>query len=307
MELNTDKRRLVQWHPAFYANIQIEFAGEMRKMYFENEHQLGTKPKEIDVCIIKKHSSEAIKKNIGRIFRKYNIVEYKSPTDYFGIDDFYKVYGYACFYKADTIEADAVKINELTITLVCKNYPQKLASHLSKERKYQIKRYEEGIYYIIGDILPIQIIVVSELSKKNNLWLSCLTDELTEQRTIDTLVEQYQVYQNNGLYQSVMNVIVHANKDKFEEEKKMCDALRELFKDEFEENKQRGLEEGRREGRREGHKEGRREGLKEGMLLQLMELVQDNLLSLDEAVKRAKITREEFEREMHRMKVSGLL
>ena len=201
MELNTDKRRLVQWHPAFYANIQIEFAGEMRKMYFENEHQLGTKPKEIDVCIIKKHSSEAIKKNIGRIFRKYNIVEYKSPTDYFGIDDFYKVYGYACFYKADTIEADAVKINELTITLVCKNYPQKLASHLSKERKYQIKRYEEGIYYIIGDILPIQIIVVSELSKKNNLWLSCLTDELTEQRTIDTLVEQYQVYQNNGLYQ----------------------------------------------------------------------------------------------------------
>ena len=91
MELNTDKRRLVQWHPAFYANIQIEFAGEMRKMYFENEHQLGTKPKEIDVCIIKKNSSEAIEKNIGRIFRKYNIVEYNSPTDYFGIDDFYGI------------------------------------------------------------------------------------------------------------------------------------------------------------------------------------------------------------------------
>lgn len=44
--------------------------------------------------------------NIGRIFRKYNIIEYKSPVDYLGIDDFYKVYGYLCFYKADTQEED---------------------------------------------------------------------------------------------------------------------------------------------------------------------------------------------------------
>ncbi len=44
--------------------------------------------------------------NIGRIFRKYNIIEYKSPVDYLGIDDFYKVYGYLGFYKADTQEED---------------------------------------------------------------------------------------------------------------------------------------------------------------------------------------------------------
>ena len=41
-----------------------------------------------------------IQKNIGRIFRQYNIVEYKSPDDYLSIDDFYKVYAYCCLYKS---------------------------------------------------------------------------------------------------------------------------------------------------------------------------------------------------------------
>ena len=41
---------------------------------------------------IKKNVDEPIEKNIGRIFRKHNIVEYKSPTDYLSVDDFYKVY-----------------------------------------------------------------------------------------------------------------------------------------------------------------------------------------------------------------------
>ena len=80
MEKGTEET-LLQWHPAFYAGIRIEFREEAEKLVFENEHQLGTKPKEIDVLIIKKNSSDRIRKNIGRIFRKHNILEYKSPDD----------------------------------------------------------------------------------------------------------------------------------------------------------------------------------------------------------------------------------
>ncbi len=36
-----------------------------------------------------------LNKSVGdRIFRTYNIIEYKSPDDYLSINDFYKVYGY---------------------------------------------------------------------------------------------------------------------------------------------------------------------------------------------------------------------
>lgn len=81
----------LQWHPAFYAGIQIELEGESGNLLFENEHQLGTRPKEIDVLIIKKKKNVPVRKNIGRIFRKHNIIEYKGPQDYISIDDYYKV------------------------------------------------------------------------------------------------------------------------------------------------------------------------------------------------------------------------
>ena len=66
----------------------------------------------IDILIIKNTEGYKVKKNIGRIFRKYNIIEYKSPDDYLSIDDFYKVYGYTCFYKADTPTVNQIEVNE---------------------------------------------------------------------------------------------------------------------------------------------------------------------------------------------------
>lgn len=51
----------LQWHPAFYASLQIEFAEEADELIFESEHTLGTKPMLIDVIIIKKKFEEASK------------------------------------------------------------------------------------------------------------------------------------------------------------------------------------------------------------------------------------------------------
>ena len=49
----------------------------------------------LNKLIIKVKESERIQKNIGRIFRKYNIIEYKEPGETLTINDFYK--GYAVF------------------------------------------------------------------------------------------------------------------------------------------------------------------------------------------------------------------
>ena len=81
MEMQKEEAKMLQWHPAFFAEIQIELQEDAEHLIFENEHQLGTKPKEIDVLIIKKDKGRVIRKNIGRIFRQHNIVEYKSPLE----------------------------------------------------------------------------------------------------------------------------------------------------------------------------------------------------------------------------------
>lgn len=238
------RKPYLQWHPAFYAGIQIELEGEAENLIFENEHQLGTKPKEIDVLIIKKNPAVQIQKNIGQIFRKHNIIEYKSPEDYVSIDDFYRTYGYACFYKADRGREDAVIIDEITITFVCYHFPQKLINHLQTERNYSMIRTEKGIYHIKGDKIPIQLVIVPKLSAEENLWLKSLTDDLREEQIRTELLPAYRGHKDSHLYQSVMDMIVRANREKFEEVKDMCKALEELMQEELEEMKESGKQEG---------------------------------------------------------------
>ena len=247
-KVNKNDKKLLQWHPAFYAGIQIEFREEADKLIFEREHNLSTKPMQIDVLIIKKRTDDVIHKNIGQIFRKYNIIEYKSPTDYLSIDDFYKVYGYTCFYKSDSKSIDDIKITDVTVTFVCKVFPEKLANHLREVRGLGIEKMGAGVYYITKDIVPIQLLITSELSEDENLWLGSLTDDIQSVKTVEKLSMEYGAHEQDELYKSMMNIIIRANKDKFEEVSGMCEALRELFADELESNLNKGIEIGRSEG-----------------------------------------------------------
>ena len=268
-----EEKEILQWHPAFYAGIQIEFEEEADKLIFENEHQLGTKPKEIDVLIIKKLPNVQLQKNLGKIFRTHNLIEYKSPTDSLNIDDFYKVFGYACFYKSDTSTVNAISSEEITITFVCKRFPRNMMQELSRLRKLTIQKFDKGIYHINGDLFPIQIIVTSELSDDNNFWLKNLTNDLQDASAPEVLFRKYQPKQHNTLYKSVMNIIIRANNELFRREKPMCEALMELMQEEMDALRQQCMAEGLAAGRAKGMAEGRAEGRAEGK----KELIQKKL------------------------------
>lgn len=256
----------LQWHPAFFASLQIELEEERENLIFENEHQIGTKPKEIDVLIIKKESTVPIRKNIGKIFRKHNIIEYKSPTDHLNIDDYYKVYGYACFYKSDTVNSDSIPITEITLTFVSKKYPRKLFCHLRNVNKYEIEKREEGIYIVHGNIFPIQFIITKELSQKENLWLHSLTDNMEDVSEAKELVHAYEKHRKNTLYESVMDIIVRANYHKFEEVTGMCKALEELMQPYIEEKMKEAEKEVIERGFKQGIEQGIVQGIEQGIL-----------------------------------------
>ena len=77
--LNTNDEK-IQWHPAFDAALQIEFGDEAKYLEFDPEHLISKKPMQIDV-LVKNEKHVKLKKNIGSVFRQYNIIEYKSPED----------------------------------------------------------------------------------------------------------------------------------------------------------------------------------------------------------------------------------
>lgn len=155
------------------------------------------------------------------------------PEDCLNIDDFYKVYGYACFYKADTGAINDIPAEELTITLVGRRYPGKLIKYLEMSAGYTVNNVDKGIYYVEGDRIPIQIVVTSRLSKGENLWLSSLTNDLQERETVDDLLMEFEKHREDSRYISVMDMILHANKEIFTEVRGVYGFIRELFEDEI--------------------------------------------------------------------------
>ena len=202
------RKKTLRWHPAFYAGMQIELQEDAERLDFQTEHTLGSEPVRADLLIIKKTDDRPLKKRIGKIFRTHNIVEYKSHGYSLTIDAFYKACGYVNLYKAVTGGADEVKITDMTLTLVCSRYPGKLISHLEKVRGFGVEETAPGIYYVLGDIIPIQIILIHKLEKEESRWLGSLTNRMTETVEISLLLKNYESHKDDPLYRTVMDVIV---------------------------------------------------------------------------------------------------
>ena len=233
----------IQWHPAFDAALQIELAEDADNLIFESEHLLGKKPMQMDELVIKKNTKKKIRKKMGHIFLGHNIIEYKSPGDYLSVNDFYKAYGYACFYQSDTEKIRQIDPEDITIAFVCNHYPRQMLKHLCDFRKISIKTYAPGIYHLTGDSFPMQLIIIHELSIEEYYWLYYLRNDLKAGAEIEDLAKHYFPNQNSKLYQAVMNVIVRGNKKEMEVDRHMCEALYELFEDKMEEREKEWREE----------------------------------------------------------------
>lgn len=234
----------LQWHPGFTAALRIVFESEKEYLEIHEEYQLSRKPLQIDVLIIRKLKDIKIRKSIGRIFRGHNIVEYKSPGDYLSVNDFYKVYGYACVYQSNTDGVKEIAPEELTITFVCSRYPREMLRHLELTRGMRVEEQGNGVYYLKGDPIPIQLLITPKLTEEENYWLQNLRTDLKAGPEIRALMSNYEKHRKSKDYAAVMNLITRANWEQMEVEKKMCDALKELFAEELEEADSRGSERG---------------------------------------------------------------
>ena len=217
----------LQWHPAFCSSLQIELKDE--PLEFHHEYNLTQKPLQMDVLIIKKNSDRIIKKNIGKIFRKHNVVEFKSPDDYLSVNDYYKVVGYACIYQANTEKVKEISPLEITISFVSNHYPREMMQWLEHVYHAQVIQEDNGIYYVEGLMFPTQVIVIKKLSKEENIWLSRLRPGLSTESDLNVLAEEYKGRYRNPLYATCMDVIMRANQNSYKKEGDfMCQALMEL-------------------------------------------------------------------------------
>ena len=300
------KSQKLQWHPAFCSALRLELLEDAENLEFTDEFQLTEKPLQIDCTVVKVKRDCKIKNEIGKIFRKHNIFEYKSPMDELNIDTFYKAVAYACLYKVLPNHVNEIPAEEITITLIRDRKPVKLLGELEKSG-YECQKETAGIYYVYDVMFPVQIIASSELDTDMHVQLKALTNQLNE-----TVMRQYLLEvsafaeREKNLADIVLQVIVNGNMEKVREwkgsERIMCEALRVLMADELNEERMEGQREGRiegqREGRIEGQREGRIEGQREGQIRAYASLVQDGIITVETGAEKTGMSVGDFTKEM---------
>ncbi len=251
----------LQWHPAFCAGAGLEFHEDIERLELKPEYNLSKGPIRIDLLIIKEESDRRIKNEIGHIMRTYNVIEYKSPEDALTIDDFYKTVGYACLYKGYGERVDAVPINELTVSIFRAKRPEKMFLTLQKYG-HKIKEKYSGIYYVTERLpFPVQIIVTQELEPREHRSLRILSNHAKKEDVEEFLkeVEKMNTPRERQNVEAVLQVSVKANDELYREIRRdanMCDALRELMKDDIE----REVSAARKLGESEGEVRGKAMG-----------------------------------------------
>ena len=173
------------WHGAFANGIRYELAGYTDKLKIETEHSLSKEALRIDMLVIKKDEGLKVEKNIGKIFKEHNLVEYKSPSDRLSVHDYNKVKGYAYLYSA----FEKVSPSKITITFIIPEITEQLRGFLSEESEFQITVVDDGINYVQDNGFTVQIIEQKKVSVDKNLFVATLGKEITATSYIKALTE----------------------------------------------------------------------------------------------------------------------
>ena len=243
-----DKIERDHWHPAFVGAMEIEFIQYKGLLEFDEEHKLSREPLSMDLLVIKKYADAEVANEIGRMFRKFNVFEYKSPDDGLTIDDYIKTVGYAYLYKGQGKTVDEIPFDELTVTLVRDNMPDGLFESV-KRLGGTVEECFPGVYYISGVVsTPTQFVLTSSLDKTLHTSLRLLTKRATEEDA-ERFIEMASKFTEPGdrhNADAVLQVSVSANRKIYENVKRrnpaMCQAMKDLMKDEIQEENQKAVD-----------------------------------------------------------------
>lgn len=239
----------IQWHPGFYGAAELELHGNVTELTFQTEVELSKKPLRVDLLVIKTEPGTVVENETGRIFRGYNIIEYKSPDDDLTIDDFYKTIGYACLYKALGRTVNQFPAEEITVSLFRDTYPRELFKALKESGKEVEERYP-GVYYVSNELpFKMQVVVTKQLEGHGHSAFRILSSQ-ARMDDVKRFIEEASQYTDPGDRRNadaVLQVSISANKALYEEIRRdsgMCEALEDLMKDVIEKRVEQGVQQG---------------------------------------------------------------
>ena len=200
----------IEYHYGFYAATHAEYHAFREVLDFLQEQELGIKPVKLDMLIIRQDEPNPLKDPIGKFFRKYNILEYKSPEDGLTIDDFYKVQAYACLYKSMGKTVDSIPGDALTVSIFRHTFPRKMFEALERTG-LEVTEDHPGVFHIEGPLtVPAQVIVTSMLPAGEYTAFKLLAKDATREDIIQFMAAR-DAYNPEDV-RTILRVSMAANK-----------------------------------------------------------------------------------------------
>jgi hypothetical protein len=214
----TDSSSRIPWHPAFVQALKLELEQYKDALEFTSEYRLTAEPLEIDLVIVKKAPGLVIEKNIARIFKGVNLLEYKSPDDYCSVFDFYKALSYVCLYGA----LNKISLRDMTLSIIETRYPRELFAYLGEEQGCAVTETSPGVYVVSGYPVAIQVIESKRLPFEENLWLKGLCKDLNA-AAAGTILEESRKRERGAELGAYLYALLRANVETIEEVYRMAD------------------------------------------------------------------------------------
>jgi hypothetical protein len=170
-----------------------------------------------DLVIVKKEADLVIEKNIAQVFKRVNILEYKSPEDYFSVYDFYKVLSYAYLYAA----LNKTYTRDMTVSVIETRHPRELFTYFEGEN-CTVAETSAGVYVVTGYPVAIQVIESKKLPLEENLWLKGLSNDLNAE-TAGTILEESRKREREAELGAYIYALLSANAKTIREVLDMAD------------------------------------------------------------------------------------
>ncbi len=194
---NSDEKKRLDWHSGFEGGLMLSLRRYAKDLQIEREHPLSSEPLRIDFLVIKKRPDVLIDNAMGREFKTYNLIEYKNPNDELNIDVLWKVIGYACLNKSFGNSVDAIKSDEITVTILRAAKPAGLLKNLDTAG-VNVEKTTPGIYKIDGRIrMPVNIVVIGELQDSELKALSVMRPGV-DADTVRQFIDEAQTFTEPG-------------------------------------------------------------------------------------------------------------
>jgi len=204
------------WHSMMYLVFLVLFRRFGTSAFVQHEMTLGAMPPRMDFLI----RVDDIQMDLGifKLFRRFNIIEFKGPDDSLGMAEMCQPIIYFGAAAREVIHGKEGSFDDFTVTLIREAKPEKLLSELVYTKK------EAGIYQIDKWVLnvPLQIIVTRELKGTEYAAIRAISKH-PKQEDIKSLVDASEKETDpevKGYYRDLLDLLTKAVPEAIDEERR---------------------------------------------------------------------------------------